>query len=374
MSHDVFISYGREDTPLMQQIEKALHEAGFTIWTDRGIAPGSPSWKAEIEKAILDARCIVVLFSPDSAESRWVRAELDYADAQRKPIYPLLVRGDSTKAIPFGFTSYQWIDVRGADQLNAGLERLIAVLRGDQASLSDAAAPTPTTAPPRSRMMITIAVGLILAGLVLGLVLMSINAQTPVATPTVPENAAFAQPTALPTMPPFSIPDGFKKLEGKKTLVAVPSNWSTNFDPAIMSESLRSLMDDNQTQNMADTIQMVLQNMDSVAADMIHFQSITISVEDVGISLSYPVIETRQKSIYLDAVPNGTFASRGVVDLPAGAMLVTEASNNASLYLLVYSLARGSSIYALYFTSRLADKEMLDSNAEKIVQTFRVKE
>src|SRR5690348_2612570 len=120
MAHDIFISYGREDMPLMQQVEKALHEAGFTIWTDRGIAPGSPSWKAEIEKAILDARCIVVLFSPDSAESRWVRAELDYADAQRKPIYPLLVRGDATKAVPFGFTSYQWIDVRDASQLSAG--------------------------------------------------------------------------------------------------------------------------------------------------------------------------------------------------------------------------------------------------------------
>jgi hypothetical protein len=30
------ISYGREDTSVMQQVEKTLREAGFTIWTDRG--------------------------------------------------------------------------------------------------------------------------------------------------------------------------------------------------------------------------------------------------------------------------------------------------------------------------------------------------
>ena len=43
MAHDVFISYGREDAVLMQQVEKALLDAGLTIWTDKGIAPGSPS-------------------------------------------------------------------------------------------------------------------------------------------------------------------------------------------------------------------------------------------------------------------------------------------------------------------------------------------
>src|SRR5688572_8020808 len=112
MAHDVFISYGREDAALMQQVEKTLLNAGLTIWTDEGIAPGSRSWKAAIEQAILDSRSIVVLFSPDSVESRWVRAELDYADAQNKPIYPLLVRGDAANAVPFGFTTYQWIDLR----------------------------------------------------------------------------------------------------------------------------------------------------------------------------------------------------------------------------------------------------------------------
>lgn len=43
MAHDVFISYGREDAALMQQVEKVLLDAGLTIWTDKGIAPGSPS-------------------------------------------------------------------------------------------------------------------------------------------------------------------------------------------------------------------------------------------------------------------------------------------------------------------------------------------
>jgi hypothetical protein len=42
--HDVFISYGREDTPTMERLAKTLRDSGFTIWTDHGIAPGTPSW------------------------------------------------------------------------------------------------------------------------------------------------------------------------------------------------------------------------------------------------------------------------------------------------------------------------------------------
>jgi hypothetical protein len=374
MEHDVFISYGREDMPLMQQVETRLREAGFTIWTDRGIAPGSPSWKAEIEKAILDARCIVVLFSPDSAESRWVRAELDYADAQRKPIYPLLVRGDATKAVPFGFTSYQWIDVRNPGQLQTGLDQLVAVLKGGQANLSNTASPTLTAVPERSRMMIMIAVGLILAGLILGLVLLSINTQTPVvATPTLFENAnaAFAQPTALPTMPPFSAPDGFKKLEGKQILIAIPDNWSTNLDPSILKDTMIQAAGDNP--QITDMVQIMMDDLDGFALDMFRIRGVVITVEDIGATMPYKLIETRQREIYQDIFPNGKIVNKRFVDLPAGTMLVMDISD-AATYERFYALARGAFVYTLTFSSRLADKDALDSAADTAIQSFRVKE
>ncbi len=370
MAHDVFISYGREDAALMQQVEKALREAGLTIWTDRGIAPGSPSWKTAIEQAILDARCIVVLFSPDSSESRWVRAELDYADAQSKPIYPLLVRGDAANAVPFGFTTYQWIDVRDPARLQSGLAQLIAALRGESPALPTGNIP----AARSSKRRLFLLAGMVLIAVVaaVSLLLINRNAQTVVAaipTPTV--NMAQTLPTTLPTMPPFTVPDAFKLLEGEHTLMAVPSNWSTDVEPAILSESLKNMAGANQ--NAADMVENVMESLDFIAIDMIRFQSAATGVEDVGVPLSYPIIEARQRSIYIDAVPNGNFVSRGLVEMPAGTMLMTEAYDS-SLYLLSYSLGRGTAIYTVYFNGRVADTDIVNSTAEQIVKTFRVKE
>jgi len=69
-----------------------------------------------LSDAIRDCKSVVVLFSPDAAQSTWVNRELDFAEIQSKSIYPLLVRGKPKDALPFGYTTYQFIDIR---QLNS---------------------------------------------------------------------------------------------------------------------------------------------------------------------------------------------------------------------------------------------------------------
>lgn len=370
MAHDIFLSYGREDASVMQQVEKTLREAGFTIWTDKGIAPGSPSWKAAIEQAILDARCVVVLFSPDSSESRWVRAELDYADSHRKPIYPLLVRGDATDAIPFGFTSYQWIDLRKSSQWTTGLLQLTAALRGESPALPTDTVPA---ARPGKRRLLLLAGVLFVVVIAVSLLLINRNAQTVVAAlSTTGATVTQIVPTALPTMPPFTVPDGFKKLEGEHTLLAVPSNWSTDVDPAILREGLLNISGTNE--NAMDLVQRVMESLDSISVDMLRFQSAATAIEDMSVNLSYSILEARQKSVFLESfIPGGTFVSRGLIDLPAGTMLVTE-GYDSNVYMLSYLLMRGSITYTVYFNGRLTDKETINRNAETIVQTFRIKE
>jgi hypothetical protein len=109
---DIFLSYSREDREIMQQIRHRLQAAGLSVWTDDNLAPGTPSWVRAIEKALDSAGCMVVLFSPFSKQSDWVREELDYARHQQRRIFPVLVAGDEGSSVPFGFSTTNWVDIR----------------------------------------------------------------------------------------------------------------------------------------------------------------------------------------------------------------------------------------------------------------------
>lgn len=372
MIHDVFISYGREDSAMMQQVDLALRNAGLTTWTDHGIHPGSPSWKVDIETAIQDAGCIVVLFSPDSAESRWVRAELDYADAQRKPIYPLLVRGDANKAIPFGFTSYQWIDLRDSARLSAGLDQLVAVLKGSDSGQSHAAAPATMPAPPRPRVMIPIAVGMILAGLILGAVLI-ISIPQIASTPTPTGAAEAAVPTALPTMPPFVLPDGFKKVESEKTIVALPDNWSTEFDTELIRESLMGIAGENT--NKSDLMETIIDGTDILGVNLLRAHGAIVAVEDLGFPISYNLLKARQEELFKSYDPNGNFTSADLVEMPAGIMLYAKGDgSDQTTFINDYVLIRGPLLYHIMLTGRLIDRKTIEQIGQQIATSFRVKE
>jgi hypothetical protein len=128
MPHHVFLSYSRKDSDVMARIRDDFHASGLSVWTDQGIEPGTASWKRAIEEAILDAGSLVCILSPDAAESTWVRAELDFAELQGKPVFLILARGDERRSIPFGFASFQWIDIRQEARYSSGIQLLITTL------------------------------------------------------------------------------------------------------------------------------------------------------------------------------------------------------------------------------------------------------
>jgi hypothetical protein len=171
-------------------------------------------------------------------------------------------------------------------------------------------------------------------------------------------------------MPPFSVPDGFKKLEGKKTLVAVPSNWTTDIDAGVLTDSLVTMAGSNK--DAVDMVKMMIQNMDTVAADMLRFQGVAVTVEDFGVPISYSLLETRQKAMYQQVSIAGTYTSKGLVEMPAGTMLLAEADGPPTS-VLSYMLLRGSLVYSISFTYRPSDKEAVAGIAEKVAQSFRVK-
>jgi TIR domain len=77
-SMNVFISYARRDQPTAKKIADGLKRAGLNVWYDADILPGG-LWVDQISKALRDADAMVVLVTPETAHSKEVRREIDYA-------------------------------------------------------------------------------------------------------------------------------------------------------------------------------------------------------------------------------------------------------------------------------------------------------
>ncbi len=144
MAYDVFLSYCRDDTPVMHRIRNDMQAASLKVWTDEGIAPGSHSWKRAIQEAILSSTCLVALLSPEAAQSRWVLAEMDFAELHDKPIYIILARGEEREVIPFGYAAFQWVDIREDLQYSNQIERLLGTI---QERLENPTPPVPLILP-----------------------------------------------------------------------------------------------------------------------------------------------------------------------------------------------------------------------------------
>ena len=71
---DIFISYASEDKDRVIPIVKALEQKGWSVWWAPEIRTGTP-FDRVIEKALKDARSVFVVWSHDSVDSDWVRAE-----------------------------------------------------------------------------------------------------------------------------------------------------------------------------------------------------------------------------------------------------------------------------------------------------------
>lgn len=80
---DIFLSYAKSDRRLAEQAVAALKAASFTVWWDDDITPHG-SWDATIERELNAAKAVLVLWTPDSVNSEFVRAEANWAKGQDK--------------------------------------------------------------------------------------------------------------------------------------------------------------------------------------------------------------------------------------------------------------------------------------------------
>lgn len=108
MSH-IFISYSRQDIDFARYVRASLESQGFYVWMDEKRLSAGMDWWDEIEHNIDSCAAFLVLMSPDSRESVFVRNEILRALDQKRPLFPILYRGKH-----FGMLAHaHYEDMRG---------------------------------------------------------------------------------------------------------------------------------------------------------------------------------------------------------------------------------------------------------------------
>jgi hypothetical protein len=105
-SPTVFLSYAREDRASAATIAGALQAAGLEVWWDERLR-GGDEFSTEIEAKLRSAHCVVVLWTPTSVTSMWVRAEAQIG-AERGVLVPVACDGATP---PLPFNGLQTLDV-----------------------------------------------------------------------------------------------------------------------------------------------------------------------------------------------------------------------------------------------------------------------
>lgn len=124
----VFISYSETDEKWVRLLRSRLQEEGFEVWNSAtDIAPGD-NWLLKSGRALQTSDAMIVLLSPDSAKSDWVRSEIEYALSSpqfRGRVIPLLIK--PTEDVPWILHKLHF--VRATKDVDETISRVVAVLQ-----------------------------------------------------------------------------------------------------------------------------------------------------------------------------------------------------------------------------------------------------
>ncbi|HET7162214.1 MAG TPA: TIR domain-containing protein [Rhodanobacteraceae bacterium] len=146
---DVFVSYARADKARVAPLVAAIEANGWSVWWDPEITPGQ-EFDDQIDAEIDAAKAVLVIWTPTSVASRWVRGEAREA-AERGILVP--VRFEKAR-LPMDVRAIHTTDLDGwhedaahpaVQECLRALEAMIARSQGAKSSGSMAMAPEKET-------------------------------------------------------------------------------------------------------------------------------------------------------------------------------------------------------------------------------------
>lgn len=103
----VFISHDLADQQVVRQIAQALRKNGLSVWDNSEILPGD-NWAAMTAQALEEAEVMVLILTPKSIGSEYVKREIAYAFGERRfenRVVPVLAETQFEVEVPWALRS-----------------------------------------------------------------------------------------------------------------------------------------------------------------------------------------------------------------------------------------------------------------------------
>ncbi len=114
---EVFLSHSDKDRKFATDLVKVLRRHGIPVRYSRENIVGGQEWIDEIGSALNRCDWFIIILSPNSIESMWVKRELNYALKQtqlEKKIIPLLFKPCNFETLSWTLSIFQMVDFTGS--------------------------------------------------------------------------------------------------------------------------------------------------------------------------------------------------------------------------------------------------------------------
>lgn len=130
MNHDIFISYSRKDSKIVDEFVNRLEAEGFLIWIDRDGIESGDAFKRVIVKAIKESSIVLFFSSEYSNSSPWTAKEINIAVHYDKLIIPIKI--DKTvynDEVEFDLVSLDYVDYTDPSMRSMMMEKLVRTVK-----------------------------------------------------------------------------------------------------------------------------------------------------------------------------------------------------------------------------------------------------
>lgn len=127
---DIFISYSRHDSDVVNEFVTLLEQEGCSIWIDRDGIESGDAFKKVILRAIKESSIVLFFSSEFSNQSEWTAKEIGVAVKYKKHIIPIMLDSASfNEEVEFDLINLDYIDYSDASKRVQMKEKLVKSLK-----------------------------------------------------------------------------------------------------------------------------------------------------------------------------------------------------------------------------------------------------